>query len=267
MTALSGNALGAFAPEAFEKEVVVHRLFSHSQFIFNRPDAIRRVLVEHPGNYVRTAPTIRVLRPIFGRGLFLSTGEEWKQQRRTVAPALAPRAIGILARHVAAAGRLLVADLKAANNIPIQLVPVLQRLALEVIDSAMFSLEMKKYGAELRDLVFWYSASLGRPTLLDLVLPLQVPTPCDLRRRRFRRHWTALIRRVIAEREQHGRGPSHCDLFDLLVAACPKGKPTVAAERLADQVATIVVAGQETTAAALFWSLYLLALTPNEQDV
>jgi cytochrome P450 len=239
--------------------------FGHSQFIFNRPDAIQHVLVENPGNYVRTAPTIRVLRPIFGRGLFPSMGEGWKQQRRTGAPAFAPRAVGILARHVAAAWRSLAMDLRATNNVPIQLVPVLQRLALEVIGSAMFSLEMKKYGAELRDLIFSYSASLGRPTLLDLALPLQIPTPCDLGRWRFRRRWIAPIRRIIAEREQRGRGRSYRDLFDLLVAACLESE-AAAAEHLADQIATIVVAGHETTAAALFWSLYQLASAPDEQD-
>ena len=95
--------MATFPREAFEADVVVHRFLAHRQFIFNRPDAIRRTLIENPGNYVRTAPTIRVLSPIFGRELFLSGGEEWRGQRRTLAPAFAPRAIRILAKHVAVA--------------------------------------------------------------------------------------------------------------------------------------------------------------------
>jgi cytochrome P450 len=75
--------------EALEDDVVVHRFLGDRQFISNRPGAIRRVIVENSGNYIRTAPTVRVLSPLFGRGLFLSTGEEWKYQRRTVAPAFA----------------------------------------------------------------------------------------------------------------------------------------------------------------------------------
>jgi cytochrome P450 len=35
---------------------------------------------------------------------------------------------------------------------------------------------------------------------------------------------------------------------------------------LRDQVATIIVAGYETTAVAIFWSLYLLALVPELQE-
>lgn len=72
LKALRGNALATFPREAFEDDIVVHRFLGHRQFIFNRPDAIRRILVENSGNYVRTAPTIRVLGPVFGRGLFLT---------------------------------------------------------------------------------------------------------------------------------------------------------------------------------------------------
>jgi unspecific monooxygenase len=70
-------------------------------------------------------------------------GEEWKHQRRRVAPAFASHAVRILARHVAAAGNSLVTDLIAVRERRIDLVPVLQRLALEIIGSAMFSPEMK----------------------------------------------------------------------------------------------------------------------------
>ena len=265
VTALRGNALGAFPGEAFKHEVVIHRLLGRSQFILNRPDTIRHVLAENAANYVRTAPTIRVLQPIFGRGLFLSTGEEWKHQRRTVAAAFAPRAIRILSRHVAAA-RSLVVDLKARGEGPIQLVPILQRLALEIIGSAMFSLEMKKYGPWMRDLILSYAARLGRPTLFDFLLPLEIPSPYDLARQRFRKRWIALIQQIVAERRHNGSENSHRDLFDLLASSYPESTDPALAEQLADQVATIIVAGHETTAAALFWPLYLIAITPTEQD-
>ena len=37
-------------------------------------------------------------------------------------------------------------------------------------------------------------------------------------------------------------------------------------EQLGDEVATMILAGHETTATALFWSLYLLALDPAAQE-
>jgi cytochrome P450 len=261
--ALGGNALAAFPREAFEEEVVIHRFLGHRQIIFNRPAAIRHVLIENAGNYRRPAPTVRVLRPIFGQGLFLSTGEDWRRQRRTVAPAFAPRAVGILARHVAAAADSLIAELTAREERPIDLVPRLQRLALDVIGAAVFSLEMARYGAAMRALILRYARRLGRPGLFDYVLPPAVPSPRDLARRRFRRCWRALVAEIIAARRNHGAADRH-DLFDLL---CEAGDPAGESdEQLIDQVATIVVAGHETTAAALFWSLYLLARNPQAQQ-
>jgi unspecific monooxygenase len=117
----------------------------------------------------------------------------------------------------------------------------------------------------LRELILRYAARLGRPSLIDFLLPLGVPTPADFARARFRRRWRRLIDRIIAERAARpsdGAG----DLFDILAAADPETSPASAAERLGDQIATIVVAGHETTAAALFWTMYLLAQHPDEQE-
>jgi cytochrome P450 len=263
IAALGGNALAAFPREAFEAEAVIHRFPGHAAIICNRAEAIRHILIENAGNYRRSAPTVRVLRPLLGGGLFLSSGEEWRRQRRTAAAAFAPRAVAILARRVAAGAQSLSAELRARDGRPIDLVPVLQRLALDIIGSAVFSLEMERYGAAMRGLILDYARRLGRPGLLDYLLPRAVPTPRDLARRRFRRRWTALLAEIIAARSRIASG-SRRDLFDLLCEADAPGSGRD--QRLIDQVATILVAGHETTAAALFWSLYLLSRNPDAQE-
>ena len=162
------------------------------------------------------------------------------------------------------AGRL-AGDLAAARD-TINLVPVFQRLALEIIGGAIFSLDMRQYGPELRELILRYATRLGRPSLMeDFLLPLSVPTPADLARARFRRRWRRLIDCIIADRAARpSDGPRH--LFDIPAAADPETPQGVAAERLGDQIATIVVAGYETTAAALFWTMYLLAQHADLQE-
>ena len=263
--ALRGNALAAFPDEAFFEDVVVQRFFGREHILLQRPEAIRHILIENPQNYMRSPAATRVLRPMFGRGLFLSAGEDWRQQRRSVAPAFAPRTVHRLARQVVAATDRL-ADYLVTIDDTVNLVPVFQRLALEIIGGAIFSLDMRQYGPELRELILCYAARLGRPSLADFLLPLGVPTLADLARVRFRRRWRRLIHRIIADRAQRAGEAGSNDLFDILAAADPETPPAVAAERLGDQIATIVVAGHETTAAALFWTLYLLARHPGEQE-
>jgi unspecific monooxygenase len=264
---LRDNAIGIFPPQAFEEDVVFRRVFRRQQIIMSRPAGIQQILVDNPANYRRTAAGIRILRPLLGKGLLLSQGEDWRQQRRTLAPAFAPRTMPILARHVARAAAGAVADLKAAVDAPVDLLAAMQFLALEIAGASMFSLEIERYGAELRGLVKEYAARLGRPKLLDFLLPPSVPSPRDLRRWGFRRRWLRLIRRIIETRRAQDTADAPRDLFDLMATAQdPESGALFPPDRLADQVATMIVAGHETTAVALFWSLYLLAEAPAIQE-
>jgi cytochrome P450 len=100
-------------------------------------------------------------------------------------------------------------------------------------------------------------------------LPLGWPSPQDFSRARFRTRWTRFVGMLMAERRAAGkneRAPPR-DLFDLMGAARdPETGESFSDEQLADQVATMILAGHETTATALFWSLYLLALDPATQN-
>jgi cytochrome P450 len=264
--ALRGNALAAFPEEAFAEDVVVQRFLGRDHLLLQCPDAIRHVLIEKPQNYRRSPPAIRVLRPMFGRGLFLSNGEEWRQQRRAVAPAFAPRTLHRIAGQVVSCAAALAADLAALDGECVNLLPRFQRLALDIIGGAIFSLDMRQYGPELRELILRYALRLGRPTLADFLLPLPLPTATDFARARFRRRWRRLIDHIIADRASRLCGAEARDLFDVLAAPDPETGLSADPERLGDQVATIVVAGHETTAAAMFWACYLLARHPAEQD-
>ena len=113
----------------------------------------------------------------------------------------------------------MVAGLKASCADPVDLLATMQFLALEIAGASMFSLEMERYGAELRDLIQGYASHLGRPSLLDFLLPPSIPSPRDVFRWRFRRRWLNLVRRIIAARREQGSAGAPRDLFDLLETA------------------------------------------------
>ena len=270
LIAFRHNVIATWPPAAYEQRVRVGGFLGRRWLLVNDPDAIRRVLVDNPANYRRTRTTIRILRPIIGAGLFLSDGEDWKVQRRTLAPAFAPRVIPVLARHIASVVAVGVARLARRADAPVDLYAEMQLLALEIAGRSMFSLEMERDGAALRDRLTHYARHLGRPYLLDILLPAAIPTWHDVKRRLFQRGWMRLIERVMARRAAApalDAGAEPRDLFDLLVAARdPDGGAAFTRAELRDQVATLLVAGHETTAATLFWSLYLLARAPTEQQ-
>jgi cytochrome P450 len=269
MTAMRDNALGTWGQRAYEDDVIQGRFFGRSSFILNRPEAIRHVLVDNYENYVRTPAAIRVLRPVLGEGLLIAEGRPWKHQRRSLAPAFTPRAVATLVPHMIAVTDETIAKLRGQSGQPVDLREVMQRMTLEIAGRTMFSFGMDRHGPALRDFVMEYGERLARPHFFDLLLPLSWPSPQDFSRARFRKRWTRFVAMLMAERRAAGKteGAPPSDLFDLMEAARdPETGAAFTDEQLGDEVATMILAGHETTATALFWSLYLLALDPATQE-
>lgn len=269
MRVMRNSPIETWGQRAYEDDIVQGRFLNHSSFILNTPDAIRHVLVDNYENYTRTPAGLRVLRPMLGEGLLIAEGRAWKHQRRTLAPAFTPRAVTTLVPYMIAAVDETIARLKTASGGPVDLREVMQRMTLEIAGRTMFSFGMDRHGAALRDFVMEYGDTLARPHMLDLLLPLNWPTPQDFRRARFRKRWTAFVGQLMAERRAAGKAEDAPprDLFDLMGAARdPETGAAFTDTQLADEVATMILAGHETTATALFWALYLLALDPANQD-
>jgi cytochrome P450 len=244
----------------------VRRFFGRENVLLNAPDAIHHVLVDNHANYRRSPASIRILRPITGDGLLLATGEAWRLQRRTVAPALAPRVIPLLCRHIMASTRAALDTISPDR--PVNLLTFMQTLALDIAGRSMFSLETRHHGEAMRRLLTEFGERFARPHLFDMLLPPTIPTIRDFTRARFNKRWMRLIETIMAERSS-APAPDEAprDLFDLLRSARdPETGAGFTPAELRDQVATLILAGHETTAVTLFWACVLLAGAPDTQD-
>jgi cytochrome P450 len=143
--------------------------------------------------------------------------------------------------------------LAALGGAEINLFARLQLLTLEIAAAALLSLDIADEAPALRAEMRGYAAGIGRPTLLDFMAPRGLPVPRSWARWRFRRRWMARIGHVLAARGAESRSDPPRDLFDMMAAAA------TGRGRLVEAAATMLVAGQETTAIALFWALYLAA--------
>jgi cytochrome P450 len=267
LRAIRTNALSIWPQAAYRQDVTVRAFLGRTNVLLNAPDAIHHVLVGNPGNYRRSPASIRILRPITGEGLLLSEGDDWKLQRRTVAPALTPRVMPMLARHIVSATDQALVRLAAQVGQPIDLLATMQTLALDIAGRSMFSLEMDQYGAAMRRMLTEFGEKYAQPRMLDMLLPPSIPTPADIGRGRFRRRWMGLMETILAARLATPEPETPRDLFDLLRAARdPETGVGFSPGQLRDQVATLILAGHETTAVTLFWALIMLADAPEEQD-
>ncbi len=267
LRAIRTNALTSWPEAAYHQPVFTRRLFGRPSLLLSDPEAIHRVLVDNHANYHRSPASIRILRPITGSGLLLSEGDDWRLQRRTIAPALAPRIMPLLARHIMEAAHETVATLHASARRPVDLLSIMEFTTLEIAGRSMFSLEMRSYGATLRAMLQEYAQRFSQPRLLDLLLPPSIPTLRDIRRGRFQRRWMALMDRIMQARLAAPPSEDARDLFDLLRAARdPETGRGFSPPQLRDQLATLLLAGHATTAVSLFWALTLLSHDPAEQQ-
>jgi len=269
LRAIRENALTIWPEAAYHDEVTVRQFFGRKNFLLNAPELIHHVLVDNHANYRRSAASIRILRPITGDGLLLSSGEAWRLQRRTVAPALGPRVIPLLCRHVLAATDEALDTLDRGAGQTLELLTFLQTLTLDIAGRSMFSLETKRYGTAMRAMLEEFGERFARPHLFDMLLPAAIPTPRDWRRARFSKRWMHLIETMMRQRadiaNQADSEPR--DLFDLLTRARdPETGGGFSQSELRDQVATLILAGHETTAVTLYWACVLLARAEGIQQ-
>ncbi len=82
----------------------------------------------------------------------------------------------MLARHIVAVADETVSALRPRIGAPIELLPIIQRTALEIAGRSMFSLEMGDFGAGLRAMIAEFGMRRARPHLPDLILPPAIPT-------------------------------------------------------------------------------------------
>lgn len=259
------NTLATWGKPAYELTIVSRPFLGRQSLLVNEPAAIRRVLVDNHGAYGRAPAGVRILEPITGKGLFLAEGDDWKRQRRLMAPAFAPRAMGRVAEVARAETERFLEGLSPSRRGAVDLLGSFQGIALEIACRVLLSQAMDAHGAALRRLITRYGRRHARPSALDLLLPDGWRSPADFGRRRFAAEWRRLVDRIVAERSAKPADASSGDLFDAMRAASIEGQGFGATE-LRDQIGTLIVAGHETTALALFWSSYLLATHGEWQD-
>jgi cytochrome P450 len=268
---LRRNLLELWGEPAYTDGILPGRFLGRAQLMLNDPAGIRHVLVGNADNYERNASTMRILEPLLGGGLFLASGEAWRHRRRAIAPAMAPRVMPVLARHVMTIADETVGALETEYGL-VDLLGHLQRLALRVAAHSMFSLESASFSREMRDKLMDYGVNHTRPDLFDLLLPARMPSPQDRARAQFRGEWTGMMDRIIAMRRTlgppAGEGSEQVprDLFDMLdMARDPETGAGFDHAELRDEVSTMIIAGHETTSTALFWACYIAAKLPDLQ--
>ncbi len=270
MARLRRNPISAWPQRCYEEPVSVRHVLGRAMVLVNDPKLVPLVLGESDGAAVRPVASKRMLRPATGNGVLLAEGTDWRRQRRILAPAFTPRHIATLIPHFVAGTERLLARLARGDRAAVNLAAAMQEAALDIAARSMFSLSIDDRAGSIAANLTRYQRAIGGFTIWDLFARREDSFPWAMRGRvRFSREWFAEVDRVMAERRASVAPPGQrpADVLDLLEAARdPESGEGLEPHEIRDQVATLLGAGFETTARALFWTCYLLALYPAHQE-
>ncbi|TDK50309.1 cytochrome P450 [Antarcticimicrobium luteum] len=243
-------------------------------FLLNQPDLVRTVLKDRPEDFPKSGRISEGLRPLLGNSVFLTNGEVWKRQRRIIDPAFEGGRLKDTFPAMWAAGEATVERLEwqveQAGGDPLEIEEVTSHAAADVIFRTLFSIPIEhEIAAEVFHRFRAYQRAQPILNLAAFVpLPRWMPRFYPRGTRANAAEIRGLIRRLTAERAaaiEAGTAPD--DLATkIMTTRDPVTGEGFETEEMVDQVAIFFLAGHETSASALAWTLYLMALYPDWQE-
>ena len=262
------NPLEVWGRAHFEQPVLMGKSILGLRAVINEPAAVRRVLLDNAANYRKDALQLRVLRPGLGTGLLTVEGEDWRAQRRALAPLFSPRQVNDFAPAMHRVARATVERLGVGRSGRVLEVDVeMATLTLQVLEQTLFSRGLARSADEFQRAVTSYFETIGRLDPLDLIgAPEAIPRIGRWLGRSSLAFFESAVDDIIAARRaliESGQ-PAPTDLLTLLLRALdPETGRGMSLEDVRANIITFIGAGHETTANGLTWTLYLLSQAPD----
>ncbi|HWS69827.1 MAG TPA: cytochrome P450 [Steroidobacteraceae bacterium] len=226
----------------------VYRIFAPSRgvynYVINHPRDIKRVLLSNHRNYTKGEGMDRV-KILLGNGIMTSEGDFWRRQRRMMQPSFHRRVLDRFGGLIHEVNEKYAARwaAKAAAGEPINLTEDLSELTLEIVLHSIFGTDLARLERQLG------------------ANPFEVVAKEQNRDLKFAFRFRSLTKLVGDLIERRRREPEErFDFLEMLMAARDRENDApMSNKEMIDEVMTLIVAGHETTAAALTWTWHLIS--------
>jgi cytochrome P450 len=242
-------------------DIAYFRLGPLRIYLLNHPELIRQVLVEQAPKFHKPSLVKRGSRPSLGRGLITSDGLLWKQQRKLIQPAFRhDRLAAAYGDVISAYAERMVSSFEDGEVRSID--DDMGKLTLAIVVKSLFGQELSRDADEIGELLLAVADASNERMNSPYGLLSWIPTRRNLRERRALARFDEIIRVLIRTRRQSA-GQREDLLSALLSAADADTGERMSDRQLRDEMMTLFLAGQDTTAHALSWTWYLLARHPD----
>jgi cytochrome P450 len=260
-------------------DIAKMRIGRRQSFTIKHPDYVDHVLHEAAGKYHKSIE-YELLRAVLGLNLFTDEDESWRRHRMMLNPTMSKR-------HVRGMVDLMIDPIEAyvdafddgRERIDVEMSSAMVGLTMDVVGAALFGHRFGEVGQKMTKVVTTglRSAEVATRLLMVVAPPVwgmrafakalhhapYVPPPLNALQW-VMRTVDDVVWELIDERRAQ---PSDTDdLLNLLLSTRDEDGELLPLKRVRDEVTTFMLAGHETTANALSWMWYLLALNPDARD-
>lgn len=235
--------------------------------ICNHPRHAQHLLRDHAYNYTKGGALWQSIRSLVGNGLVVSEGDFWLRQRRLMQPQFHRRRLAGLTNLMVAAIQEALDTWETASTSgqPLSLAPALSQLTMRVVVKTLFGTalsaqELDKVAQDMAFAINYVFVDAARQ-----VLPSWLPLPGKRRYQQAIDRFDKVVYRIIAQGRQTQATADHAEnhlLAMLLDMVDAETGAQMDDRQLRDEVATLFLAGYETTSIALTWVFAYLTQYP-----
>ncbi|MBA2174220.1 cytochrome P450 [Halobacillus locisalis] len=242
----------------YNESIVQFRLGRKRIFLLLHPDLTKEVLITKSTHFHKSKP-FQELEPLLGSGLLLSEDDLHHKQRNIIQPSFTPRHIKEYSQQMSEG---ILQYLKKWEDEGVRNVSEdMMELALVMITNTMFSMDVKDGQKRVGDSLEKVMAIATKRIRSIIKTPGSWRTKENLVFQQSVNDLNDVVLEIIKGREIEEEKRE--DLLGVLMQAVNEKDEKMSREQLKDEVMTILLAGHETTATALAWTLHLLTRHPD----
>lgn len=252
-----------WSERAFRIDYLKRNILGFTVHILFDPDMIEQVLLDKSGKYARPDIVKSLLDPIIGRGLLTADAELWREQRRIVASTFSPAAVEAQRATFVRAARAAMTCWSDGER---------RDMAAEATRTTMTIIALALFGGDARltseKSMRQIEAAIDGFSEARLLAMFRLPQfPITPKGRAGKRGQVYLRKTLTEVVDDRWRGQIGGDFLTGMIDSLRDRFPDEEARAIAiDNAATFYLAGHETTANSLAWTLFLLAAQPELQE-
>lgn len=235
-------------------------------YIFNHPDHAKHVLADNAANYHKGIGYTEAKRAL-GDGLLTSEGDLWKEQRRTIQPVFQHKRIARQTDVIVEEALGLVSRLRAhlGTDEPVDVLSEITALTLGVLGNTLLDADLGEFDSvghsfeAVQDQAMFEMETLG-------MIPRWLPLKGQRVFRGARADLERIVGILVARRKANPVGSGDDVLTRLIASTAKETDRRVADRRVYDELVTLLLAGHETTASTVGWTLDLVGKHPEVRE-